>query len=41
VALAYAGITRQMRHDIPELKETVRELRELSGSAASCDTPTA
>jgi hypothetical protein len=29
VALAYAGITRQMRHDIPELKATVRELREL------------
>jgi DNA-binding SARP family transcriptional activator len=29
VALAYAGITRQMRHDIPELTETARELREL------------
>jgi Anaphase-promoting complex subunit 5 len=29
VALAYAGITRQMRRDLPELTETVRELREL------------
>jgi DNA-binding SARP family transcriptional activator len=29
VALAYGGITRQMRNDLPELRDTVRELREL------------
>ena len=29
VALAYGSITHQMRHDLPELKETVAELREL------------
>lgn len=29
VALAYAGITRQMRHDMGELREIVGELREL------------
>jgi tetratricopeptide (TPR) repeat protein len=29
VALAYAGITRQMRGDRPELRRTVAELREL------------
>jgi hypothetical protein len=29
VAIAHAGITRQMRHDLPELRETVAELREL------------
>ncbi|MGO8888006.1 MAG: ATP-binding protein [Streptosporangiaceae bacterium] len=29
VALAYGAITRQVRHDISELKDTVSELREL------------
>jgi DNA-binding SARP family transcriptional activator/tetratricopeptide (TPR) repeat protein len=29
VALAYGAITQQMRHDLPGLKETVAELREL------------
>ncbi len=29
VALAYGGITRQMRNDLPELRDTVHELREL------------
>ena len=29
VALAYGSITRQMRHDMSELKDTVGELREL------------
>jgi DNA-binding SARP family transcriptional activator/tetratricopeptide (TPR) repeat protein len=29
VALAYAGLTSQMRHDLPELKQAVAELREL------------
>jgi DNA-binding SARP family transcriptional activator/tetratricopeptide (TPR) repeat protein len=29
VALAYGSITHQMRHDMPELKATVTELREL------------
>jgi len=29
VALAYGGVTRQMRGDVPELKETVDELSEL------------
>jgi hypothetical protein len=29
VALAYGAITRQMRHDMPELRDTVDELREL------------
>jgi DNA-binding SARP family transcriptional activator len=29
VALAYGSITHQMRHDLPGLKETVTELREL------------
>ena len=29
VALAYAGITHQMRHDLPELKNTIHDLREL------------
>jgi tetratricopeptide (TPR) repeat protein len=29
VALAYGSITHQMRHDLPALKETVTELREL------------
>ena len=29
VALAYAGITYQMRHDLSELRDTVGELREL------------
>jgi DNA-binding SARP family transcriptional activator/tetratricopeptide (TPR) repeat protein len=29
VALAYAGITHQMRHDMAELRDTVGELREL------------
>ena len=29
VALAYGSITQQMRHDLPGLKETVTELREL------------
>jgi tetratricopeptide (TPR) repeat protein len=29
VALAYGGVTHQMRHDIPELRDTVDELREL------------
>jgi DNA-binding SARP family transcriptional activator len=29
VALAYGSITHQMRHDLPGLKETVSELREL------------
>ena len=29
VALAYGGITHQMRHDLPELRDTVSELREL------------
>jgi hypothetical protein len=29
VALAYGAITQQMRHDMPELRETVGELREL------------
>jgi tetratricopeptide (TPR) repeat protein len=29
VALAYGSITHQMRHDLPRLKETVTELREL------------
>ena len=29
VALAYGSITHQMRHDLPELKDTVAELREL------------
>ncbi|HEX6467895.1 MAG TPA: AAA family ATPase [Streptosporangiaceae bacterium] len=31
VALAYGGITHQLRHDLPRLKETVAELRELCG----------
>ena len=31
VALAYAGITHQMRHDLPELRDTVDELRQLCG----------
>ncbi|GAA1201124.1 ATP-binding protein [Pseudonocardia alaniniphila] len=29
VALAYGSITHQMRHDLPELNDTVAELREL------------
>ena len=29
VALAYAAITHQMRHDLPELRNTVDELRQL------------
>ncbi len=29
VALAYGSITHQIRHDLPELKDTVAELREL------------
>ncbi len=29
MALAYGSITRQMRHDMPELRDTVGELREL------------
>ena len=29
VALAYGGITHQMRHDLPELRNTVDELRRL------------
>jgi DNA-binding SARP family transcriptional activator/tetratricopeptide (TPR) repeat protein len=29
VALAYGSITHQMRHDMPELRDTVGELREL------------
>jgi predicted ATPase len=29
VALAYGGITHQMRHDLPELRETIAELRAL------------
>jgi tetratricopeptide (TPR) repeat protein len=29
VALAYGAITHQMRHDLPDLRETVGELREL------------
>jgi DNA-binding SARP family transcriptional activator len=29
VALAYGSITHQMRHDLPELRDTVAELREL------------
>ena len=29
VALAYGGITHQMRHDMAELREIIRELREL------------
>jgi DNA-binding SARP family transcriptional activator len=29
VALAYAGVTHQMRHDLPALREAVGELREL------------
>lgn len=29
VALAYGSITHQMRHDMPELRDTVDELREL------------
>jgi tetratricopeptide (TPR) repeat protein len=29
VALAYGGITHQMRHDLPELRNTVDELRQL------------
>jgi tetratricopeptide (TPR) repeat protein len=29
IALAYGGITYQMRHDLPELREAVAELREL------------
>ena len=29
VALAYGGITHQMRHDLPGLRDTVGELREL------------
>jgi DNA-binding SARP family transcriptional activator len=29
VALAYGGITHQMRHDMPQLRDTVAELREL------------
>jgi DNA-binding SARP family transcriptional activator/tetratricopeptide (TPR) repeat protein len=29
VAMAYAGITHQMRRDLPELRQTVAELREL------------
>jgi DNA-binding SARP family transcriptional activator/tetratricopeptide (TPR) repeat protein len=29
VALAYGSITHQMRHDVPELRDTVAELREL------------
>ena len=31
VALAYGSITHQMRHDLPELREMVGELRELCG----------
>jgi hypothetical protein len=31
VALAYAGVTHQMRWDLPELRDTVSELRELCG----------
>jgi tetratricopeptide (TPR) repeat protein len=31
VALAYGSITHQIRHDLPELRETVGELRELCG----------
>ena len=31
VALAYGAITHQMRHDMPELRDTVSELRELCG----------
>jgi DNA-binding SARP family transcriptional activator/tetratricopeptide (TPR) repeat protein len=29
IALGYAGITYQIRHDLPELRDTVDELREL------------
>ena len=29
VALAYGSITHQMRHDLPELRDTISELREL------------
>src|SRR6516162_6305523 len=29
VALAYAGITHQMRHDLPELSNTINDLRKL------------
>ena len=29
VALAYAGLTYQMRHDLPELRNTVHDLRQL------------
>ncbi|MFL6072382.1 MAG: ATP-binding protein, partial [Mycobacteriales bacterium] len=29
IALAYGGITHQMRHDLPALRETVGELRDL------------
>jgi DNA-binding SARP family transcriptional activator len=29
VALAYGGITHQMRHDLPRLKETIDDLRQL------------
>ena len=29
VALAYGGITHQMRHDLPELRKTVDDLRQL------------
>ena len=31
VALAYGSITHQIRHDLPELRETAGELRELCG----------
>ena len=31
VALAYGSMTHQMRHDMPELRDTVDELRELCG----------
>ena len=29
IALAYSGITQQLRHDLPRLREAVAELREL------------
>ena len=29
VALAYGAVTHQMRHDLPELRDTVDELRQL------------
>ena len=29
MALAYGSITHQMRHDLPELRDTISELREL------------